>query len=125
MRLLLDTHILFWSLGLVEQLSEREAEALQNPANQLFVSSASLLELHLKADVGKLTMPASIVDAMAAMQLQQLPISWAHAEHVRTLPLLHRDPFDRLLVAQAQLEQLKLMTRDAMIAQYDVAVFDG
>lgn len=121
MRLLLDTHVLLWWLADDERLPATEKDLIDT-APEVFVSAASIWEISIKQAAGKLGVPADFGDVLARSGVRELPIQFQHARHAGALPVLHRDPFDRILVAQAQCDQLTLMTRDADIHQYDVAV---
>ena len=121
MRLLLDTHVLLWWLT-DAKLSPRAREALADPENKLFVSAATTWELVIKAGLGRLTLPEALTEVLAEQDLLPLPVTIAHSLAVRDLPPLHRDPFDRLLVAQAGYEGLTLVTRDEQVMAYDVPV---
>lgn len=103
-----------------EELHPSAMELLQNPSNELVVSSVSLWELHLKAGKGKLRFPQQISEELERQGFTELTVTWRHAELVRTLPAIHPDPFDRMLVAQAMSESLTLMTRDSYLHQYNV-----
>lgn len=120
MRLLLDTHIALWALG-----GELESAAAQRiaDADAVFVSAASLWEVAIKHALGRIKV--SLVDLpkdMAASGFQELSVTWRHAIEVRNLPPLHKDPFDRLLVAQAVSEPLHLLTADPVLAAYSSLV---
>jgi PIN domain nuclease of toxin-antitoxin system len=119
---LLDSHILLWMLTDDERLKAPIRATLVQAAPQVFVSAASVWELSIKHALGKLPMPDDLVQATLASGLQPLPITLAHALAAGALPPHHRDPFDRMLVAQAQLEGLTLVTHDARIRPYDVSV---
>lgn len=123
MSLLLDTHVLLWLLaGEQERFGATTADALrERPAA---VSAATVWEIAIKRSLGKLRAPAALVETVAAARLQLLPITAVHAEYVAGLADLHRDPFDRVLVAQAQLEGLTLVTADKSIGVYDVSTLD-
>lgn len=122
MRLLLDTHTFLWWLDNDQRLSTTARTLIANSENELYFSAASGWEIATKARIGKLTMPENlerfIVEQVVQNQFSVLPIQLSHTLHVYTLPLLHRDPFDRILVAQSQLEDLLLLTDDALIQQY-------
>lgn len=122
MRLLLDTHVLLWWLADDPRLDEAARGAIAEPANDTFASAASMWELSIKADLGKVSMPDDLGEQLAANSFTPLPVQMTHALAVRHLPDHHRDPFDRLLVAQAQLEGLTIVTADQAIPRYDVAV---
>lgn len=95
---------------------------IEQQENDVVVSAASIWELAIKRSIGKLTIARDLLEEIDAADLTQLPITVEHAEAVAALPLHHRDPFDRLLIAQAQLEGLTIVTRDAEFAQYDVSL---
>ena len=126
MRVLLDTHTFLWWITDNKQLSATSRDVIGNSQNELFLSAASGWEMAIKARIGKLELPANF-EQFIAEQLQQnaitgLPIQMSHALHVYTLPVLHRDPFDRLLIAQSQLENMPILTIDPQVGQYDVEV---
>jgi PIN domain nuclease of toxin-antitoxin system len=126
MKVLLDTHAFLWWITEDERLSERAREVISDGGNELFFSVVSGWEIAIKAGLGRLTVPEPL-DGFLAEQLFHnhigaLPIELRHALHVYSLPSLHRDPFDRLLIAQAQVEQLPILTADRHIAQYEVDV---
>ncbi len=122
MRLLLDTHTFLWWIDNDPHLSTQARALISDSNNELYFSAASGWEIAIKARIGKLAMPDNleqfIIEQLVLNQFTVLPIQLSHALHVYTLPLLHRDPFDRLLVAQSQVEDLLLLTNDALIQQY-------
>ncbi|MCX8017769.1 MAG: type II toxin-antitoxin system VapC family toxin [Rhodocyclaceae bacterium] len=121
MRLLLDTHIVLWALAGSPRLSAQAAELIRDPANDIHVSTATIWEIALKHALGRGDMPISGARASqlcAQAGYRELAVSWRHAEAVDTLPGLHTDPFDRLLVAQATIEPMRLLTHDATLAGY-------
>lgn len=122
MRLLLDTHALLWWLADDARLAEPARIAIADPMNDAFVSAASAWEIAIKVRLGKVTMPDDLAEQLAANSFTALPVQVPHALAVRRLPDHHRDPFDRLLVAQAQMERLTVVTADETIPRYDVAV---
>ena len=122
MRYLLDSHTLLWALDQEQELSETARQEIASPHNVVFVSIASLWELSLKETIGKLKLPERFYRRLVEGGYELLPIALSHIETSTRLPLHHRDPFDRMLVAQAQTEQLTLMTRDAALLQYEVSV---
>lgn len=118
MRLLLDTHILLWSMQDSVSLSP-VARAHLASAEELFVSAASLWEIAIKTALGKLHVDQSELQTkLLEARVKQLPVTWAHTAKLRELPALHRDPFDRMLVAQAMSEPLRLLTHDAALCAY-------
>jgi PIN domain nuclease of toxin-antitoxin system len=118
-RFLLDTQILLWDLADDERLTTRHDEILSSDAAK-FLSIASLWEIAVKVRKKKLVMPNRLLDTLAESDVRLLPISPEHALRVADLPDFHSDPFDLLIVAQAQLEGLTLVTADAHMARYDV-----
>jgi len=121
LNLLLDTHIALWAITDSPQLPARAREQIADSAHTVWVSAASIWEISIKHALGRGDMPVSGQDAMqyfAASGYRFLAIEPAHAAAVETLPPHHQDPFDRLLVAQALVEPMRLMTRDAVVAGY-------
>jgi PIN domain nuclease of toxin-antitoxin system len=122
MRLLLDTHIALWLVRDAPELTA-QARGLILDAEAVFVSSASLWEVAIKAAQGKLSIePARLQAQLQAAGVQALPLNWPHVLALHGLPMHHRDPFDRLLVAQALSEPLRLLTHDAALAPYSELV---
>jgi PIN domain nuclease of toxin-antitoxin system len=119
-RLLLDTHVLLWSLDDSPLLSRRLREVLEDPANDVFVSAASGWEIAIKRALGKLQAPHDLEAGIRQQGFTLLVITFQHAEHAGALPPHHGDPFDRMLIAQAQIEGLVLVTRDARIPLYGI-----
>jgi len=126
MKALLDTHAFLWWITDDPRLSSRVRELTGDSTNTLFLSAASGWEIAIKAQLGKLQLPDNleryIADQLSLNGFESLPIQLRHALHVYSLPDLHRDPFDRILVAQSQLEQLPILTVDPQIARYRVEV---
>ena len=121
MRILLDTPFLLWWLADDPALGDQARAAISTPENLIFFSVANIWEIRIKQAIGKLDLPEDFAEVLATQTFEPLAITVGHAHAVRDLPLLHRDPFDRLLIAQARLERLTLLTRDPIIGQYDVA----
>lgn len=122
---LLDTQIVAWSALTPERIKTAAHDVLTSGA-PLFVSSASIAEMSIKLSIGKLKLPGTPIELCALLGAKELPISWDHAQRLTSLPMLHRDPFDRLLIAQAMAENLTLITSDAQIKQYpDVELMAG
>ena len=118
MRVLLDTHIFIWLMEDDPQLSA-EGRKLISGSEELLVSSASVWEMAIKVSIGKMRIDLEeLVSRMAMAGIRSLPVTNAHAKAVANLPLLHRDPFDRMLVAQALEEGLRLLTADKRLAAY-------
>jgi len=122
MRLLLDTHLLLWVMTDDPALSAR-ARAEIAGAEAVYVSAASVWEISIKAALGKLTVDETdLIAKLGQAGFQRLPVTWEHAAAVRTLPAIHRDPFDRLLIAQAISEPLRLLTHDRDLTGYSELV---
>jgi PIN domain nuclease of toxin-antitoxin system len=131
-RALLDTHAFLWWITDDPRLSPRAREVLHDRDNDLYFSAASGWEIAIKAQMGRLRLveqrdPAQslaqfVVEQLSLNTIAALPIQLRHALHVYTLPSHHRDPFDRMLVSQSQIEGLPILTADAQIVQYAVDV---
>lgn len=117
--LLLDTPVLLWWLADAPRLSPSHRELIHDPARRVFVSSITVAEISIKASLGKLDAPPGIVEAIEKSGFELLPFDPAHAEELRDLPWVHRDPFDRMLIAQARIEGLTLVTVDEHIVRYE------
>lgn len=118
MRLLLDSHVLIWWAENPAELSPAARAAIADPANEVFMSAASLWEIGLKAAKGKLRVPAEFASVLRADGISDLPVHARHAERALGLPPVNGDPFDRMLVAQALEEGLVLVSRDRLIPAY-------
>ncbi|MCY3635539.1 MAG: type II toxin-antitoxin system VapC family toxin [bacterium] len=118
--LLLDTHVLLWANERPERLSRQAVEALENPSNRLLVSSVSVAEIEIKRRLGKLSMEHSCQTLVSRLDAAWLDLTAAHAMGLRALPMLHADPFDRLLMAQAIAEDCPLVTADQKILSYPI-----
>ncbi len=116
---LIDTHILLWNLNDDKRLRQLHLELLAGSTNK-FLSIASIWEIAIKISVGKLSVPADFMDYINDSDLTMLPIAVEHAMAVKELPQHHRDPFDRMLIAQAQQENLTIITIDKNIPLYEV-----
>jgi PIN domain nuclease of toxin-antitoxin system len=120
--LLLDTHVLLWWLADDEALDDSvAAQEIRSRQNVVFVSAASAWEISIKRALGKLVAPNDLQDQIGEQGFEPLSMDVAHALVAGSLPQHHRDPFDRMLVAQAQLEDLTVVTRDPSFALYGVA----
>jgi len=122
MNLLLDTHALLWWLDDHKALSAKARRAIRDPGNLVFVSAATAWEISIKQALGKLQAPDDLEDALIANRFRSLPIAINHAIAAGRLPRHHDDPFDRMLVAQAQAERLTLVTHDTRLSSYDVPI---
>ena len=118
MKLLLDTHILLWWMGNDPSLSATASTLIRDPENMVFVSAVSLWEIRLKESLGKLRLPVNFEERLAAESFENLPLTGSQTHRVGSLPWVHRDPFDRMLVAQAQAENLTLLTCDTVMTGY-------
>ncbi len=125
MRLLLDTHILLWAVGMSGRLSTATRQMLETPDNEVYYSAANLWEIAIKSRLRRTDFPVDpeqLLAALPAMDFTELPITARHAAAVARLPSLHRDPFDRLLIAQSQVEPMILLTNDELLVQYGASV---
>lgn len=125
MRLLLDTQIMLWALTGSSRLRALGRDLIADPANDIYVSTASIWEIAIKHALARGDMPVSgarAAELCAAAGYRELPVTWQHAAVVETLPPLHADPFDRILVAQAMAEPMRLLSRDAAVAGYGAMV---
>ncbi|WRS29110.1 type II toxin-antitoxin system VapC family toxin [Actinomycetaceae bacterium MB13-C1-2] len=119
MNLLLDTHILLWALNDDSRLSEAHRDLIVDPRTRVFYSSVSIAEISIKAALGKLDAPEGMADYARQSGMESLGFVDEHAEELRYLPWHHRDPFDRMLVAQAKVEELAFATVDPRFAEYE------
>ncbi len=125
MRLLLDTHVLVWALGDPDRLSAKARAAILDERNELFASHVSYWELALKSHAPPAAFPGVDVLEEALRRVgvrQHLPIALTHILGTTTLPAIHRDPFDRLLISQALSESLTLVSRDTLVHQYPISL---
>jgi PIN domain nuclease of toxin-antitoxin system len=120
LRLLFDSHALLWALSRPAALAAPARRVLEAMENDVVASVVSLWELEIKASVGKLDLPDDLTVVLPAMATSLLQIEMAHLRRLRTLPFHHRDPFDRLLIAQALEEGLTIVTRDRAFRAYGV-----
>ena len=125
MKLLLDTHAFLWWLNDDSQLGSEARRAIEQPDNFVYVSVATAWEIALKRASGKLEARGNIAEWIEQNAFIDLPIDVEHAVASAELPRHHKDPFDRLLVAQAQIEEMTLVARDDEIDKYDVSVLDA
>ena len=126
MKILLDTHIFIWLHEAPQQLSQSATRLLQDLNNELFFSMASAWEIQIKVNLGKLSLSNHIFDMVTTQQrvnnLQLLPIELRHISGLSRLPLHHRDPFDRLLLAQSNVDAMPLLSADAVFDAYDAQI---
>ena len=123
MSFLLDTHILLWFLENNSKLSDRVREVIINPENLIFVSAISAWEISIKQSLGKLIAPGNLEEALRFSRFEVLSMTLAHGIKVADLPLHHKDPFDRMLIAQALIEGLTIITVDQKFKFYNVPLF--
>jgi PIN domain nuclease of toxin-antitoxin system len=124
MRLILDTHVFLWWIIDSPQLSSRVRDVMRNQANELFLSVASAWEIAIKVNLGRLRLPDRpdrfIPGQLMKNAIEPLPVEMSHALYVSRLPAIHRDPFDRIIIAQSILEKMPVVTRDTDIAKYKI-----
>lgn len=120
MRILIDTHVFLWWDRQLRRLSRPLRAAIEDEANEIYLSAASVWEIAVKRALGKLIFSRTIVDAVSELGFDILPVTGTHAEHAGCLPRHHNDPFDRLIVAQARLEGMVLGTQDPMLRPYAI-----
>jgi len=120
--LLLDTHVLLWARGEYRRIGASVRETITDPESAVFFSSASIWEMAIKHASGKLSMPANLLETMAERGFSELPVRSTDGLRAGALPPHHADPFDRMLIAQAQGEGLTLVTSDTRLAAYDVPI---
>lgn len=122
MRLLLDTHVLLWWLSDDRKLATSGRQIIANPNNDVFVSSASVWEISIKRALGRLEIELDdLENAIARNGFRSLPIGFRHAMTAGRLPAVHRDPFDRMLVAQASVEELRIVSHDRVFERYGLS----
>ena len=122
MRLLIDSNAFIWAYVRPTELSAAARKAISDETHERFVSIAALWELSIKLSSGKLSMPNDLTDAVHDLALTVLPIEVLHVQRIRRFPFHHRDPFDRMMIAQAMEEGLTIVTRDRIFAAYGVPV---
>jgi len=125
MNLLLDTHVFLWSADARERLSDDARAAIESRDNDVFVSSAVAWEIAIKTRLGKLALPLDppsyVASRMKALGFRELAITFEHALSTGSLPAIHADPFDRIMIAQASIEGLTFVTRDARSLEYPIS----
>jgi PIN domain nuclease of toxin-antitoxin system len=124
-RLLLDTHTFLWWLADDSRLGTRARALIADAKNQVFVSAATSWEISIKKSLGKIEAPDDLDAVVEEEGFEKLAITFFHGECAGDLPQLHRDPFDRMLVAQSQAEGLEIITADEAIPKYGVKTFDA
>ena len=119
MKILVDTHIFLWMLSYPDRLNEKRRYELESPANEVFLSAMSIAELMIKHSMGKIDIKFDPLEMAQKMRLEILNFSGPEAMFLGKRPLLHKDPFDRMLIAQALVNRLSLMTDDSKFLPYD------
>ena len=121
MRLLLDTHLLLWAVAMSDHLPSQAQALIEDARNQVYCSAASLWEIAIKAGLRRqdfqVNLPA-LRAALPEMAIKELPVTGSHTEKLLELPPVHKDPFDRMLIAQSMAEPLVLLTNDAILTRY-------
>lgn len=126
MKALIDTHVFLWWITDDSRISNRAIEFMTEGSNDLFFSSASCWEIAIKSDLGRIELPdkpeSFITSQLNVNGIEPLPIYLRHALNIVNLPGIHKDPFDRMLISQAQLEELPIISSDKIIKKYDIEV---
>ena len=122
MRYLIDTHIFVWFVTEPEKLGDEMHDSLRDFTNEVFVSAATFWEIAMNRNRGRMKFPGDVAQEMRAAQFVELPVTGAHYEAAVALPDIHKDPFDRLLIAQALCEGLVLVTHDRALGAYNVPI---
>jgi len=129
LNILIDTQIFLWLFGFANRISPDVENLLKSGKHEIFLSAAGVWEIAIKYGNGKLQLPDKpeiyIADRMKRANFKRLEITYEHALAVANLPQFHKDPFDRLLVAQATIENLTLLSSDSILAQYNVKFIDS
>ncbi len=125
MNLLLDTHVLLWWLDDNPTLSGKAKDAIADNENMVFVSAAVIWEIRIKQALGKLKIPGNFQSVLKKQPFEMLDITVEHAHAIRNLKAYHRDPFDRILIAQTIIEGLTLVTRDNFIKKYNIPAIEA
>ena len=124
MKIIVDTHVFLWWITDSSKLSKQAKTIISDGDNTIFLSAASSWEIAIKNQLGRLQLPQRperfIPDQLLRNGMESLPITMSHALHVATLPSIHRDPFDRMLISQAQVEHLPILTADPFFARYRI-----
>ncbi len=125
MQYLLDTHILLWWFTTPEKIKSKAQKIIKDKSNTIYLSSASFWEMAIKKSIGRLTLPHNLIEAATVESFKILPIMPEEGLGVADLPLLHSDPFDRLLIMQAKLNDLIIITKDSKITEYPVVTLQA
>jgi len=125
MNLLLDTHVVLWWLDDYPSLSKKARMSISDGKNSVFVSAAVVWEIEIKKALGKLEIPSNFRQTLAQQAFEMLPVTVEHAYAVGDLPTYHRDPFDRMLIAQARVEGFTVVTRDTIFGRYKIPIIQA
>ncbi len=125
MKYLLDTHMVLWWLTDPDTIQKKAQKIIRDRSNVVYISSASLWEMAIKKSIGRLTLPHNLIEMIAMESFKILPITAEESLGVADLPMHHTDPFDRLLIMQAKLNDLIIITRDSKMADYPVIMIPG
>lgn len=125
MNYLLDTHIVLWSLFAPKKLKKKVASLIESRDSILYVSIVSVIEISIKKSIGKLDIDDSYLDILKEENFNFLPIELEDAKLIQSLPLIHKDPFDRLLIAQAINRDFTIITKDAFFQAYDIRLLEA
>lgn len=125
MQYLLDTHVILWWFTTPKKINAKARKLISDKSNNIFLSSVSFWEMAIKKSLGRLTLPHNLIEAVAAESFKILPIMPEDGLGVADLPLLHSDPFDRLLIIQAKLNDMIIITKDSQIPKYPVITIDA
>jgi PIN domain nuclease of toxin-antitoxin system len=121
-RLLIDSHVFLWWAEASSALGAAARNAIADPTNEVLISIAALWELMIKASLGKLNLPADLETMVTRQRFSVLPIAFVHLRRIGTLPRVHRDPFDRMMIAQALAEGIPIATGDRIFTAYEVQI---
>lgn len=122
MNYLLDTHVFLWIVGKADQIKPDAADVIRDPRNVILVSAVSGVEVAIKRALGKLEAPRDLEEEVELRGFNHLPLSYHHSNALAELPMIHQDPFDRMLIGQAIYENLTIITHDRKFESYDVKV---
>lgn len=120
MKLMIDTHVIFWWFAAPSKIRKKHLESIATPENEICISMISVFELYLKASLRKILLPANFPSVLEEADFSFISIQMSHLETFRQLPVHHRDPFDRLIIAQAIAEQLPLISYDRHFSKYPI-----
>lgn len=122
MKILIDTHIFLWMLSCPEKINDERRYELESPANEVFLSAMSIAELMIKSSIGKINIEFDPLEMTKKMQIDILDFAGMHAMALGKLPFYHKDPFDRMIIAQALVNKLVLMSDDSKFLKYNCKI---